>query len=375
MSQLKVNAIRHTGASSDAVTLAADGTCTAKITNNLSNRNLVINGAMKVAQRGTSSTTSGYGSVDRFRVSYAGTNEAPTQAQHALTSSDTGPWEKGFRYSYHITNGNQTSGADTGDRVVVYHFFEAQDLVNSNWQTTSNSSYITLSFWVKSSVAQNFYFRFQTEDNTTQNYVMETGSLSANTWTKITKVIPGNTNLDIDNDNGAGAYIEWIMFRGTDNTGTRSLNTWEAYDGNARAPDCTSTWYTTNDATFEITGVQLEAGDVATDFEHRSYGYELERCKRYYMQFGGSTDATNRILFEGYTKSTSYVINTHLSYSMRAAPTVTYTSGWSENNFGSISFNYRDTNQCGVRLIANANDTCCFTHTDADSYLKFDAEL
>ena len=116
MSTLKVNAIRGTGASSDAISVnSTDGTCTAKITNNLSNRNLIINGAMNVAQRGTSSTLVGYKTVDRFRYDYGGENEAVTQAQHALTSSDTGPWEKGFRYSYHVTNGNQTGGAGTGD--------------------------------------------------------------------------------------------------------------------------------------------------------------------------------------------------------------------------------------------------------------------
>ena len=80
-------------------------------------KNIIINGAMQVAQRNTSSTDNGYGTVDRFRVSYSGTDEAPTQAQHALTSSDTGPWEKGFTYSYHITNGNQTSGAGTADYI------------------------------------------------------------------------------------------------------------------------------------------------------------------------------------------------------------------------------------------------------------------
>ena len=90
MSTLKVDGIRSNSASSDAITLASDGTCTANITNNLSNRNLVINGAMQVAQRGTSSTTSGYGDVDRWQHEYAGTDEAPTFAQVEVVSSDSG---------------------------------------------------------------------------------------------------------------------------------------------------------------------------------------------------------------------------------------------------------------------------------------------
>ena len=133
MSTLKVNTIRHTGASSDAVTLASDGSCTVKATNNLSNRNLIINGAMQVAQRGTSVTDDGYQTVDRFRLGYEGSDNHLTQAQHALTSSDTGPWEKGFRYSYHITNGNQTSGAGTGDKAEIRYQVEAQDMASSGW--------------------------------------------------------------------------------------------------------------------------------------------------------------------------------------------------------------------------------------------------
>ena len=247
----------------------------------LSHRNLIINGAMQVAQRGTSATVNGFGTVDRFKTDHNGVNENTTQAQHTLTSSDTGPYEEGFRYSFHITNGNQTSGADAIDRIIIPYIIEAQDIANSGWNYISTSSYITLSFWCKSSVAQNFYGRLQTSDGTAQNYVFETGSLSANTWTKITKTIPGNSNLQFDNNNEAGLTIEFNLFRGTDTTGSVTLNTWATYNASTRVPDMTSTWYTTNDATWEITGVQLERGQVATPFEHRTYADELQRCERY----------------------------------------------------------------------------------------------
>ena len=84
MSTLKVDGIRSNSASSDAITLASNGTCTANITNNLSNRNLVINGAMQVAQRGTSSTSSGYHTVDRWSNTY-NADANITFTQHALT--------------------------------------------------------------------------------------------------------------------------------------------------------------------------------------------------------------------------------------------------------------------------------------------------
>ena len=248
----------------------------------LSHRNLIINGDFRIAQRGSSSTSSGYYTVDRFRSTASGTDEAPTQAQVDVATGTT-PYTLGFRKAYKMTNGNQTSGAGASDTIVIGTKLEAQDMASSGWNYTSASSFITLSFWVKSSVAQNFYGRLTTTDGTSQNYPFETGSLSANTWTKVTKTIPGNSNLQFDNNADKGIDIEWMMFRGTNNTDSGvTLNAWAAYASGTRTPDQTSTWYTTNDATFEITGVQLEVGSVATPFEHRSYCEELARCQRYY---------------------------------------------------------------------------------------------
>ena len=293
MSTLKVDAIRHNSATSDAITTASDGTCTAKLTSvggsQLSHRNIFINGAMLVAQYGTSSTTNGYGSVDRFYVGYNAVQEAPTHSQ-ADISAGTTPYTLGFRKSLKITNGNQTSGAGAADYIFINMAQEAQNLATSGWNYKSSSSFITLSFWIKSSVAQNFFFQFDVRDGTRQNYVMETGSLTADTWTKITKVIPGNSNLTIDNDNGVGAYITFGVFWGTDYTASMSLETWGAASDSSKTPDNPTTWYTTNDATLEFTGIQLEVGSVATPFEHRSFGDELARCQRYFyrMQNGSS---------------------------------------------------------------------------------------
>jgi len=319
MSQLKTNAIRHTTATSDAITLASDGTATAKITNNLSNRNIIINGDMQVAQRGTSSTTSGYGSVDRFAVSHGNHDEAITHAQVALTSSDTGPWEKGFRTALQLTNGNQTSGAQAGSYCQVYQKIEGQNLAQSGWDYTSASSYITLSFWIKSSVAQNFYGHIRTSHGTSQLYVWETGSLSANTWTKITKTIPGNSNITVTNDASETAYLfSFWPFAGTNLTGSVSLNTWAAYSSSTRLPDNTTTWWTTNDSTIAITGVQVEAGNVPTDFEHRSYSDELARSMRYYWQ-----SLNNTMLFQ-YGASHKR-IEIYFPVPMRATPSYDHT--------------------------------------------------
>ena len=295
-------------------------------------RNLIINGAMQVAQRGTSSTSGGYQTVDRIEVGFADTDENPTQSQVDVASGTT-PYTSGFRKAYRITNGNQTSGAGTSDIIDIKYAIESQDIANSGWNYTSSSSYITLSFWVKSSVAQNFFGHLVTNDGTSQNYPFETGSLSADTWTKVTKTISGNSNLQFDNDTGKGLEIRILPFGGTARTASSAtLNQWAAYDGAARTPDNTSTWYTTNDATFEITGVQLEVGSVATDFEHLSFADNLRKCQRYCQAFsndgtqggdGALTISSNGTLYA----ANVFFASVEHKVSMRAKPSLSITTG------------------------------------------------
>ena len=320
MSEIKVNSIKGVGASSAAITVNnTDGTCTANLTNR-TNKNLVINGAQLIAQRGTSYDSSGYQTVDRFLISSGGVNEAPMQAQVDVASGTT-PYTLGFRKAFRLTNGNQTSGAGAADYLIIRTILEAQDIANSGWNYLSSSSNVTLSFWVKSSVAQNFYGSLRTIDGTGYNYPFETGSLSADTWTKITKTIPGNANLTFNNDNGAGLYISFMPFFGTDYTASSvTLHQWATYNLSTQQPDNTSTWYTTNDATFEITGVQLEVGSVATDFEHLSFADELRRCERYYQLIAPSVAEALISDTHDYDNTTYFTVDLHTV--MRANPTL-----------------------------------------------------
>ena len=312
MSKIKVNSLEGVGASTPAISIDnASGTCTANVTNNLSNRNIIINGAMQVAQRGTSSTTSAYETVDRFSWDAFAMGAAATQTQSDVASGTT-PYSLGFRKAFKLTLGNNGSPA-VSTRVAFEYKIEAQDIANSGWNYTSSSSYITISYWVKSSVSQNFYNTFTTDDGTSQRYVTETGTLSQDTWTKITKQISGNSNLTFNNDNGAGLYISFMPFFGTDYTASSvTLNQWATYNLSTQQPDNTSTWYTTNDATFEITGLQLEVSDHATSFEFLSFSDELRRCQRYLFIYG----------FSEHNSSGDIEIN-FIPVDMRALPTVT----------------------------------------------------
>ena len=323
MSEIKVNSIKGVGASAAAITVNnTDGTCTANITNNLSNRNLIINGAMQVAQRGTSSTTSGYSSVDRHKPQWANTGNTITQAQVDVASGTT-PYTLGFRKALKIS----MSGAGTVNSntyIETFQKIEAQDIATSGWNYLSSSSNITISFWVKVSTNQTFYVRLFAADTTDKTYCFSYTASGNNTWTKITKTIPGNANLLFNNDNGEGLRIQHYMFYGTDYTGSRNLDVWEAA-GSPHTPDQATTWYTAGASTWEMTGLQLEVNSVATDFEHRSYAQELSLCERYLQVIA---EGSNRYI------ATTFAYNTNLCIGcftyktqMRTAPSMVQTTG------------------------------------------------
>ena len=285
-------------------------------TGQLSHRNIIINGDFTVAQRATSSTSEGYATVDRFRCSFTVPSENPTQSQVDVSSGTT-PYTLGFRKAFKIQNGNQSSIASNTNINLMYRV-ESQDIANSGWNYTSTSSFITLSFWIKASVAQNYYGFLLNEDTNQNVFPFETGTLTADTWTKITKTIPGNSNLTFNNDTGAGLRIAVYGYLGTGSTGSMSLDTWVAYNHPSTfTPNNTNTWITTNDATLEFTGFQLEVGPVATPFEHLTFGEQLARCERYYQKWG-----EQRQMWMTNVNGTDHRKLVYFPTSMRAAPTM-----------------------------------------------------
>ena len=354
-------------------------------------RNIIINGAMNLAQRSTSRTDNQNYAVDRFYVDFSGTDEAPTYAQVDVSSSAT-PYTLGLTRAFKFTNGNQTGGADAGDWIRTKYRIEASDIRHSGWNYTSSSSFITLSFWVKSSVAQTFYTEVRAYDGTEQRFSFPY-TLTADTWTKVIKTIPGNSNLTFNDDNGVGLEIQFALFFGTDYTDSGATSdTWAAFSTATQTLDQTSTWYTTNDATWELTGVQLEVGPQATAFEHLLRAEELALCQRYcYLHTdSNSTSASSQITIGtgSFYTTNQPLYAVHFPVTMRAIPTLTQASGTNyyihyhnstntqANDVGDIN---RGSTNCGMIYDSSLSGTAnhgSFLSTNSNSAkILFEAEV
>jgi len=385
MSEIKVNSIKGVGASAAAITVNnSDGTCTANITNNLSNRNLIINGAMQVAQRGTSSTTTNAFTIDRFSFEFNGVGVTVTNSQQSLSSSDT-PFTKGFRKFNRIALASAgTAGA--GNYILFEHRLEAQDIANSGWDYTNANSFITVSFWARASTSQTYGISFESEDGTAQLYP-KTFSLTANTWTKITQSIPGNSNLQFDDNNNIGARFKIYPYLGTTYSGGTD-NTWAARSAlGYGSMGNQSAWLTAGASTFDLTGVQLEVGSFATDFEHRSFAQELALCQRYFLKIP-SQDASSGYSFlaQGAAHdNNAFLCNFHFPTTMRANPSMSTVGSLRAYNGGGLTLNSAVLNsssvagacvQCAVASGVTPKESITLgQNNDSDAGIEFSSEL
>jgi hypothetical protein len=322
MSTLKVDGIRSNSASSDAITLASDGTCTANITNNLSNRNLVINGAMQVAQRGTvTGVSSGYGGPDRFK--FQSNHSAVTMSQ----STDV-PTGEGFVKSLKldVTTAGGISNANTYTE--IDYFFEGQDL-QSLCYGTSNAKSITLTFWIKSPKTGTHWIRLYSSEIGNKFNAKKYTVTAANTWQKVTLTFGGYTSQGFDNDNTDGMRVSWYFGQGSDYTsGTDAdADEWIAWHNNNAAVGQVNCFDSTSNDIY-LTGVQLEVGSTATDFEHRSYGQELALCQRYFHKWSASDgNSAYMCMAPAYSGDTDRMdVIYQLPVQMRASPSFS-TSG------------------------------------------------
>ena len=281
----------------------------------LSNRNLIINGAMQVAQRGTSVagvTSGGYRTCDRMEVNVS------NLGTYTVTQESDAP--EGFVNSLKINCTVADASPASSDYVFFAHKLEGQDLQHLK-KGTSNALPVTLSFWVKSNMTGTYQFNLRDNDNV--RYISASYTIDVSgTWEYKTITLVGDTTGAPDNDANESLKLEWWLDSGSD-FDSGALNTsWAAANNVNRNAATTVNIGDSTSNYFQITGVQLEVGDTATPFEHRSYGDELQRCQRYFQSFGNGP-YTCMCYGSAVTAGVgNYLLNNIVP--MRAIPSVSY---------------------------------------------------
>lgn len=279
-----------------------------------SNRNILINGAATIHQRGNQATSNGSSIyfVDRFNV-YTSAASAVANLQQ---STDT-PSGQGFANSLLIDVTTADTSVGASEVIVLRQILEGQNLQHLKYGTSSAKS-VTLSFWVKSPktgvhICELWHLSSPVRTQS-QSYTVS----AANTWEKHSVTFSGDTTTALDNDNAYTLAVQWGLFAGTDYTSGTLATAWhdsvnaDRYVGQQNFFDSTSN-------NFYLTGIMLEIGDVASPvFEHEDYTTTLFKCRRYYQKISGGLYVGG---FHAYTNSTS--LRVPLIPQMRAAPTVT----------------------------------------------------
>jgi hypothetical protein len=319
----------------------------------LSNRNLVINGAMQVAQRGTQVTgvtDTNFTTTDRFK------QEINSLGTWTIDQSTDAPDD--FTYSFKLTCTTANASPAASAYSYVGYKVEAQDLQQLNYGSSAAKA-MTLSFWVKSNKTGNATVAVLQRDNSIKLLSPQYSISSADTWEYKTISIPGDTAGVINNDNGSGLEFEFYFNAGSTYTTGSHQTTWSTYNNANRCPSSLGVGGATSDY-FAITGVQLEVGERSTPFEHRSYGDELAKCMRYYEQI--TTNDNHRPLANFYSTTAA---NFYVPFKVikRAAPTIAiphlgevYTFGWKTITSASAtpSGSTGDLEGCSFSIVASS---------------------
>tara|TARA_R110000782_G_scaffold41493_1_gene95044 strand:- start:84 stop:1151 length:1068 start_codon:yes stop_codon:yes gene_type:complete len=344
--------------------------------NQLGRRNLIINGDMRIAQRGTTGTLNngggGFHSADRFLSQEEGAFTG------AFTVSNDTDSPKGFSNStkWDCTTADTSLAAD--DVFFVDYKPEAQDLQHLNYGT-SDALQMTMSFWIKSKKTGTYVLWLYQYDGT-RHVQMQYTINTADTWEYKTLLVPADTAGVINNDTGAGMVLRFVMGAGSSWTSGTAPTAWTSIVTADRHVGQTVNLADSTDNYMNLTGVQLEVGDTATDFEHRLYGEELAACKRYYQV----VSASPTFGVDGIRARMSIAFPVE----MRATPTVSQSAVITLSNPGvgtvtqsATSFsNIGSTKRGGSYQLANFSGMTetkiyHFGQSSGAALLQFDAEL
>ena len=333
----------------------------------LTGRNLLINGAMQVNQRGTETSSDGNDAVaDRFLIFRGGTD-----ARFTLSTDTDVPSGQGFTKSAKIDVTTADASFAAGDLIGFRQQIEGQNVQHLK-KGTSNAESLTLSFHIKSSITGTYILELYDFDNTRQISKSYTVS-SANTWEKKTITFPADTTGAFDNDNNRSLLVHWWLGAGSSyqsgtlNTSWASVTTANRVVGQVNAINST-------DNNIYITGCQLEIGQKATPFEHLSFGDELAKCQRYYYESGG-TDV-NDWGQKGYQQADNYSANTlQHPVAMRAAPTGTQVGSFILSNCNAPSIIGTSTIAYQWQMQKNSSTGPWSMYSNSSGKFTFDAEL
>ena len=289
------------------------------LTNQPSGRkNIVTNGAMQVAQRSTSETglgaASGYFTLDRF-------TPRTTSSAGRFTMSQASDGPSGFANCLKMDCTTADTSIAAGEFLFISTRFEGQD-VQQLKKGTSDAESITVSFYVKGDQAATYVCELKDTDNdrvNTQAFAVTTS------WNRIILTFAADTTGALADDNAQSFQINWWLHGGSTYTGgTFASNTWASETNANRYAGSRTSFYDSTDREFFLTGVQMEIGSQATNFEHRSFGEELALCQRYFFIGCSSTDAHTGGMANGSFRTTSnaQILQQH-PVAMRANPTAT----------------------------------------------------
>ena len=282
----------------------------------LSNRNIIINGAMQVAQRGTSFASVGnVYTLDRFQMYKQNTGAAFTITQSSVTDLE------GFANALKVDCTTADTSLASNEQGYVSYFAEGQDCQRLKKGHGSDAVPTTLSFYVKTNKTGLYTVTVLDRDNTRK--VNGSYTVANTNWNRYSITFPADASGKLDDDNNKSLEIFFNLYAGADtNTGTLYTAWQAAADAGSTTGQVNFADSTSND--WEITGVQLEVGSEATPFEHRSFGQELALCQRYFYKVQGSS--SDRLGIGGYATSASEArMDVVFPCAMRAAPTISGT--------------------------------------------------
>ena len=346
-------------------------------------KNIIINGSMRVAQRGTSFTdpASGAYTLDRWR---AGVHTSTAAANYTQEADAPTAAQAGTNFVNCLKIDVTTADTSTADTVRYYtrYHVEGYDLARAGFGQ-AGVRYMTLSFWHKHTKTGINSFGFTPNDNG-RHYVAEYTQTTSDTWEKATHTFPVDTSGNWLTNNGNGMTIYFVGHIGANYQ--KTPNAWGAGNGYGTANQVNNFDSTSNNMRF--TGVQLEMGSTATDFEHRSYGEELALCQRYFYQ---CANGASQEIGSGWYYSNSMVVSIiELPVPMRAHPSVVQASQGDQygiyrdsaaNTFSTVTRDNGSLNNDRVSVYNNnevsgtAGQTGDFKMINANGSLAFNAEL